>query len=313
VALDPANGSRDGEVNSHNAWPNANGTVVVESEEDFSAWEATLPPSNLTVGDEDPDAPIPATAIATTAGDAFEANQTGNTVEVTGSEVAVVDGPLAGETFLAVELAGDQPAFDPDIPLSGEAVFVGRLCDGDTPLNAGAVDGGDIAIVRRGACTFREKTFNAADLGAAAIVIANNQADSTPWGGVRIWDYTDPSNPELAATFDTSCSASTAPSEDCNPRGTYTVHNVQVEGDKVYISWYSDGVLVLDITSPAFPVETARFKKTTAEFQEQNGGIQDVWGVYKIENRPWIYASDRNGGLYVLKEYGAGSAKVAKQ
>jgi hypothetical protein len=42
------------------------------------------------------------------------------------------------------------------------------------------------------------------------------------------------------------------------------------------------------------------------------GATTDVWGIYKVPNQPWVYASDRNGGLYVLKEYGAGSAKQGK-
>lgn len=39
VALDPVNGSLDGEVNSHAAWPTADGRVVVETEEDFNVFE----------------------------------------------------------------------------------------------------------------------------------------------------------------------------------------------------------------------------------------------------------------------------------
>jgi hypothetical protein len=111
----------------------------------------------------------------------------------------------------------------------------------------------------------------------------------------------------LASTFDTACSASPDPIPECDLRGTYTVHNVIVEREKVYVSWYSDGVLVLDISDPYDPVEVARYSPSGADFEEQNGGIQDVWGVYKEPRRPWIYASDRNGGLYVLKELGSGS------
>ena len=80
-----------------------------------------------------------------------------------------------------------------------------------------------------------------------------------------------------------------------------------------YISWYSDGVLVLDITDPNNPVEVARYAPGSPEFVAQNGGAQDVWGIYKIQEEPWIYASDRNGGLYVLKEYGSGSAMKGKK
>lgn len=310
TALDVANGSLDGEVNSHAAWPNENGSIVVETEEDFSAWEGIIPPSNLTLDSSVPGDPtIPATAISTAAGDFFEANQTGLTGTVTGAQVAV-DG---GSTFDAIELAtaAASPTFADTGPLTGELVFIGRACPGDPILNGGAVDPGDIAVVRRGACFFENKANTAASLGASAVVIASNQA-SSPWSGVRIWDYSDPANPVLASTFDTVCSASTAPAGDCDPAGTYSVHNVIVETTgnktKAYISWYWDGMLILDVTDPYNPVETARFFNNSPEFLAMNGGNpHDFWGVYKRSNSPWIYGSDRNGGLYVFKELGSGS------
>lgn len=306
VALKPEAGSRDGEVNSHNAWPSEDGSVVVETEEDFSAWVETVPPGNLTFGTGDPPTPIPGTAIATGTGDDFEANQTGNTGTVDGDSLVVESGPLASTTYPAIELAGDQPKFDDVGEISGDIVWIGRTCDGDEILNTEEIADGAIAVVRRGACTFREKAFNAAEAGADAIVIANNLRN-TAWGGLRIWDYSDEENPVLASTFDTTCSAATDPIEECDVRGTYTVHNVLVEGDKAYVSWYSDGVLVLDISDPYDPVEVARYSPSGDDFEDQNGGIQDVWGIYKEPERPWIYASDRNGGLYVLKEYGSGA------
>lgn len=311
-AIDPSAG--DGEVNSHQAWPTADGGVVVETEEDFSAWVESNPPGNLTFGEADggdPTAPIPGTAVSTDVGDDFEANQTGNVGTVDGGSLTVTSGPLAGNTYSAIELAGDQPKFGDIGPISGDIVWIGRACDGDTLLNAGELADGGIAVVRRGECTFREKNFNAADIGADAIVIANNNENS-PWGGIRIWDYADEANPKLASTFDTVCSAASEPLDDCDPRGTYSVHNVVVEDDKVYISWYSDGVLVVDISDPYNPVEVARYNETGPEFEEANGGIQDVWGIYKEANSPWIYASDRNGGLYVLKELGSGSGKEGR-
>ena len=85
---------------------------------------------------------------------------------------------------------------------------------------------------------------------------------------------------------------------------TYSSHNVIVEtlGNRVkaYISWYWDGMLVLDVTDPYNPVEVARYTASG----------EDFWGVYKETNSPWIYGSDRNGGLSVFKEYGAGSEGV---
>ena len=312
IALDPENGSLDGEVNSHSVWPSEDGTIVVEGEEDFAAWVSVQPPGNLTFGTGDPPAPLPGTAIATSAGDDFETSQTGNAGTVDADSLEVNSGPLAGITYAAIELAGDQPKFDDVGPVSGDIVWIGQACNPDPILNADAIADGGIAVVRRGACTFREKNFNAAAAGAEAVVIANNLRNDTPWSGIRVWDYSDPANPVLASTFDTVCSASPTPIPECDPFGTYSVHNVIVETTgrrvKAYLSWYWDGMLVLDVTDPYDPKETARFFDNSPEFLASNGGMpHDFWGVGKEPRKPWIYGSDRNGGLYVFEEQGKGS------
>lgn len=309
VAIDPINGSLDGEVNSHSVWPSDDGTIVVEGEEDFSAWEGTIPPSSLTLDGTTPGDPIiPATAISTNDGDFFEANQTGLSGSTDGASVTI-DG---GSTIAAAELstAAGSPSFADTGTVSGELVWIGRACDGDSLLNVTAFDPGDIAVARRGACEFEEKANSAATLGASAVVISNNQ-ESTPWSGLRIWDYSDPTSPVLASTFDTVCSASTAPSETCAANGTYSSHNVQVEtrGNKTlaYVSWYWDGMLVLDVTDPYNPVEVARYLDPTGP---NDGLANDFWGVFvESAQSPWIYGADRNGGLYIFKFKGSGSGK----
>ncbi len=304
VAIDPVNGSLDGEVNSHSVWPSADGSIVVEGEEDFSAWEATVAPGNVTFGNGNP---IPGVMAATTTGDAFEGSQTGNAGFITAASVEVTSGPLAGSVFGANEFSGN------NFPLgagsyAGNFVWIGRACNGDPISNT--VGAGDIAVVRRGACSFAQKSQNAAAAGAGAIVVTNNNPTSTPWSGLRIWDYSDDANPVLASTFNTVCSASTAPSAKCDANGTYSVHNVQVEnkGNKVfaYVSWYWDGMLVLDVTDPYNVKEVARYLDTSGP----NAGLaNDFWGVYKEANSPFLYGSDRNGGLYIFKEKGSGSGK----
>lgn len=312
VALDLAGSPGDGEVNSHAAWPSEDGSIVVETEEDFSALAADNPLSNFTFGELDTNT-IPGVGISTNAGNDFENNPTGNNVTVITDTVTVNSGPLAGNVYEAAEGFGNQPKFADVGPVTGDAVWIGRACNVDPIENEASFEPGDIAIARRGECFFSEKLANAAALGAAAIVIANNQPD-TPWGGVRLWDYADPANPVLAATFNTVCSANPTASQ-CDPAGTYSVHNVIVETTddgrvKAYISWYWDGMLILDVTDPYNPVETARFFDNSAEFLASNGGRpHDFWGVYKVPEQPWIYGADRNGGLYVFKELGSGSGK----
>ncbi|NIT77490.1 MAG: hypothetical protein GWO44_11520, partial [Thermoplasmata archaeon] len=81
--------------------------------------------------------------------------------------------------------------------------------------------------------------------------------------------------------------------------GTYSSHNVIVEttGNKVkaYVSWYSDGMLILDVTDAYNPVEVGRYLDNEVN---ENGEPNDFWGVYKVPNDPYLYGSDRNGGLY---------------
>jgi hypothetical protein len=310
VALEPVNGSLDGEVNSHSVWPSEDGIIVVEGEEDFSVFEGEVPPTNLTLQFLNT---IPGVAASTATGDVFEVNQTGNAGTLTATSLTVTSGPLAGEVFDVAEMVGNNVPLDGG-SVSGTLVWVGRACNGDAFENP--LSPGDIAIVRRGACFFSDKEANVAAAGAAAIVISNNQQNSV-WSGLRIWDYSDPANPVLASNFNTVCSAN--PSDPiCDPAGTYSSHNVIVETTddgrvKAYISWYSDGMLVIDVTDPYNPVETARFFDNSPEFLASNGGQpHDFWGVYKVPGEPWIYGSDRNGGLRIFKEYGAGTARVAK-
>lgn len=304
-----------GEGNSHAAWPTADGKVVVETTEDFDFGKLAI---------------------------------------------TVNSGPLgAGTQFGGTEDVGGAPPprFSETGTVTGELVYVGRLCPGDPVENSAVFDPGDIAVIRRGVCTFSSKILNAQALGAGAAVIANNApggpaignwtapdpaitipglfistaagdaiqasptgniatidpavfTELTPWGFVRIWDYSNPAAPVLASVFNTTNSLNENGPPD--PRGTYSVHNVIVEGTKAYFSWYSDGVLILDISDPYHPVEVARYHREGPEFEVQNSGIQNFWGIYKIPGQPWLYASDRNGGLYVLKEYGSGSAKRGK-
>lgn len=312
-AIDPENGSLDGEVNAHAAWPNEDGSIVVGTEEDFDAFEPFSIPS-FTFGSGDPATPIPGVAASTTSGNTLEGSPTGNTGTLTGDSLEITSGPLAGSTFQVGELSGDQPKLDDAGAVTGEVVFIGRSCNGDAIENAAAAaDGTVIAVARRGGCTFRQKGFNAAGAGADAVVIANNLEDATPWGGLRIWDYADPAAPVLASTFYTECATESLPTDECRADGTYTVHNVQVEtrGNKTlaYVSWYSDGMLVLDVSDPYNPIEIARFSDTTEDFEAANGGPQDFWGVYKEAGTPFFYGSDRNGGLYTFKLLGKGNGK----
>lgn len=74
-------------------------------------------------------------------------------------------------------------------------------------------------------------------------------------------------------------------------------HNVFVQSDLLWSSYYSEGVVVWDIGDPTKPVLVDRYD--TSSF---NSGFHGVWGVYPYANRNGIvYGSDIEEGLFVLK------------
>jgi choice-of-anchor B domain-containing protein len=116
----------------------------------------------------------------------------------------------------------------------------------------------------------------------------------TGWGGMRVFDVQNPAAPVEIARYDTPNSLTT------RRDGTYTIHNPFVVGDRAFLSWYSDGIRVLDIGNPAQPREVASFvpPATPDPFGTYPPSAQ-VWGVY-VEG-DLVLASDINAGLYVLR------------
>ncbi len=124
---------------------------------------------------------------------------------------------------------------------------------------------------------------------------------SSQWGYLRFWDVTNPAMPIQVGTFATArARGSRAVGADA---GWYTVHQVAVLGDRLYASWYSDGVRVLDISDPTRPRETGFFIPGIPAPGVEGAEREDrpfVWGIYAREDL--ILASDHQSGLYVLRD-----------
>jgi len=73
-----------------------------------------------------------------------------------------------------------------------------------------------------------------------------------------------------------------------------------VDGDKLWMSYYSEGVLVYDITDPTTPNNIGQ--KDTSTY---DSGFHGVWGIFPYTNEENVaYASDIESGLWVLKLVG---------
>jgi hypothetical protein len=123
------------------------------------------------------------------------------------------------------------------------------------------------------------------------------------YGYLRVYDYSNLAAPEQIGFFRTPNSASSKNVA----AGDYSIHNALVVGTDVYISWYSDGVRVLDASNPAALREVAYFVPPSANNPvkpSQRGVLTnapEVWGVAYDHATGLIYASDMNSGLWILR------------
>ncbi|MBW3578488.1 MAG: hypothetical protein KY462_12245 [Actinobacteria bacterium] len=310
VAIDPT--SEDGEVNSHSVWPSGNGRVVVEGEEDFAPFKLRLFIAEGLVGIFDAAEAAFTPLIADLPERAFEGDAVFVGLACDASERV----PPGGGDDIAVAMRGacrfDEKVQNIQDAGGYQAVIIFNAPGDESVLTPGG-EPRELPTIfvahSTGLAIFGVESADELDIGMRGEPV-RGEAVPDGWSGFRIWDYSDPADPVLASTFNTVCSANPLDAS-CDPRGVYSSHNVIVEnqGNRTlaYFSWYANGVLVADVTDPYNPVEIARYNPTGDAFEEQNAGIQDVWGIFKEDNRPWIYASDRNGGLYILKLLGAGS------
>lgn len=107
---------------------------------------------------------------------------------------------------------------------------------------------------------------------------------------VTIWNSTDLTNLQYVSSF------------SINPEQGTSPHNAMINGDYLWMSYYSEGVAVYDISEdPTSPVQLGQYDTSPA----YDGGFHGVWGIYPytpIENQ--AYASDIETGLWIVKLVG---------
>ncbi len=123
------------------------------------------------------------------------------------------------------------------------------------------------------------------------------------WGYLRIIDASNPRNLVQISAFKTPNSLGLS-----DPgAGDYVIHNPFVVGTDVYISWYTDGVRVVDTSNPTAPVEVANFVppagKQPIKPSQRNvlTNTTQIWGVVVDPETGLVYASDMNTGLWIVR------------
>jgi LVIVD repeat-containing protein len=127
------------------------------------------------------------------------------------------------------------------------------------------------------------------------------------YGYLRVYDYDTPSgfeDPPQIAEFRTPNSITGGPIGS----GDYTIHNNWLYEDDVWISWYSDGVRVVEASDPrnealeevAFFVPPAGQNPVKPAQRGVLSQMPQVWGIVVDDATGLGYASDMNTGLWIL-------------
>jgi hypothetical protein len=86
------------------------------------------------------------------------------------------------------------------------------------------------------------------------------------------------------------------------PDGGWSIHNTEVLGDRAYSSWYSHGIVALDVRHPTRPAKVGQFVPPPPAGGEPPFAL--VWGVATDRETGIVYASDINSGLWIVRPTG---------
>jgi PA domain/LVIVD repeat len=185
------------------------------------------------------------------------------------------------------QLAGAIGAIVYNNPANGETPV---LMGGDSPVLLGSPDVIGTVITIPGISVVRSTGLLL--VGGTPPVTARAEAFFNGWGALRFYDISDPANPVLLSTFATPNTNNV----DVALEGTWSVHNPEWHGTKVFASWYNDGIRVLDVRDPTSPEEVAFWVGAGAP---ADAPPVNIWSV--VPHEGLLLASDRNYGLYILK------------
>jgi hypothetical protein len=124
------------------------------------------------------------------------------------------------------------------------------------------------------------------------------------WGSQTFYDASDRSAIRALGTFATDNTDLTSGSPAAP--GYFTAHEAVLINGIEYVSWYSDGVRIVDLADPANPTEIGYFvppptPDPQGHFLGQGRGsnFAMVWGVVVADG--YIYLSDMNSGLWIVR------------
>ena len=111
-------------------------------------------------------------------------------------------------------------------------------------------------------------------------------ADETWDSDLKVVDIDDLDDLSVISTFNAEQTLTTIP------------HNLITRCDRLYVSYYYDGLQVFDVSDPANPVRIYYYDTSTIP---NTNGYAGAWGVYPFLPSGNILVSDMQNGLFVLE------------
>ena len=179
------------------------------------------------------------------------------------------------------EISSFTPYYIHDSYLRGDLLYASAINDGFLAL----LDASDPRNVRELMRFFTggRVTHNSWPTGDGRYLFTTDERNGSPLEG---WDLTDARAPRKVAEY--IAQPGTIP------------HNVMIDGSRLVVAHYTEGVHLLDIANPERP-QVLGFYDT---YEGPSGGFNGVWGAYIFPGSDLIVASDISGGLFVVRYLG---------
>jgi hypothetical protein len=298
----------DGEAHSMAPFEAGGQRFILQNDEDFEPFHTTAVATSSATGAEgfsaiqEPWAPTlladtgPLSSVVHDAGDGCDPS------DYTGAEgkIALADSvdPFYDEPPCAI---GDQAIMARE---AGAIAFVSNLMSIDDAYGYGPDTEADLSVMTG------MPVMQISDIDGLASSIRSGGGGvtltldpSTPgWGFLRVFQEGAGGSWEEVGRFEGPAVNGTAEF----PPGDWSIHNTEVSGDRAYSSWYSAGVIALNLSDPANPEMVGQWVPRTSRRHANalGPGPALVWGVAVDEETGLIYASEMRTGLWILRPTG---------
>lgn len=152
---------------------------------------------------------------------------------------------------------------------------------------------------------------SAVPLANPGYVLVTEEIYACPFRGLYVASVAVPSRPRIISRF-------TLPENDApcagrpDPAAVYTAHNPLIVGDLAFVTWYSGGLQVLDLSDPAQPVRVGLYVPDGAGAAGSSyigSHPVQLWS-FPVLREGLFYVSDIQSGLHILRYTGLGADAV---